>query len=417
MNHVLYLAWRYLVHHKAKTIVLIISLTLLIALPLSLRVLVRESERRLKVRATSTPLLIGAEGSTLDLAISSLYFEPKPVKPIPVCEVDYVCGTGLAEAIPLYVRFQARGYPIVGTSLDYFDFRGLRIAHGRQMTSLGECVLGATVAEKLSLGPGDKLTSSPENPYDLSATYPLRMRIAGILSRSHSPDDRAVFVDLKTAWIIQGLGHGHQDLSRADGDVLLESTGNQIKANAKLIQFNEITEANADSFHFHGDSRQFPITAVLAVPKDRKSEDLLRGRYQSVNQQRQGRGKACTAWQEEAEKTTKESRLSLPQAIRPKDVIEGLTTTIFRVEGVLNVGFGLLGIATVLLLVLVVLLSLRLRQREMVTLVRLGCGHWRITAMVMAELGMVLVASAVIALSLTFILSLYVEEILHRLIL
>ena len=40
-------------------------------------------------------------------------------------EVARVRNSGLAEAIPLYVRFHARGNPIVGTSLDYFSFRGL----------------------------------------------------------------------------------------------------------------------------------------------------------------------------------------------------------------------------------------------------------------------------------------------------
>ena len=39
--------------------------------------------------------------------------------------------SGLAEAIPLYVRFRSRTQPIVATSFEYFDFRDLELAAGR----------------------------------------------------------------------------------------------------------------------------------------------------------------------------------------------------------------------------------------------------------------------------------------------
>jgi putative transposase len=68
---------------------------------------------------------------------------------------DRIAETDLALPIPMYVRFQARGNPIVGTTLDYFEFRGLQIAKGRQLAVLGDCVLGARVAKSLALKPGD----------------------------------------------------------------------------------------------------------------------------------------------------------------------------------------------------------------------------------------------------------------------
>ena len=75
--------------------------------------------------------------------------------------------------------------------------------------------------------------------------YPLKMTISGILRRNHTADDRAVFVDLKTAWVIEGLGHGHEDLKNSsDRSVILERTPDTITANAKLFQFTEITEEN-----------------------------------------------------------------------------------------------------------------------------------------------------------------------------
>ena len=73
-------------------------------------------------------------------------------------------SVGLARAIPLHVGLAAGGQPIVGTELAYFEWRGLELAAGRSMASLGECVLGAEAAKRLGAGPGDAVVSSPEAP-------------------------------------------------------------------------------------------------------------------------------------------------------------------------------------------------------------------------------------------------------------
>jgi putative ABC transport system permease protein len=104
------------------------------------------------------------------------------------------------------------------------------------------------------------------------------MKITGVLARSHSPDDLAVFVDTKTAWIVQGLGHGHQDLAKTcDASVILNQDERNVTANARLMQYTEITADNFDSFHFHGDDSGYPLTAVLVLPDDIKSAAILRG--------------------------------------------------------------------------------------------------------------------------------------------
>ena len=84
------------------------------------------------------------------------------------------------------------------------------------MAVLGEAVLGAAAARGLGVVAGDSIISSPENVFDLAGVYPLKMKVVGILEPTFTADDSAVFVDIKTAWIIGGLGHGHQDLAEAD---------------------------------------------------------------------------------------------------------------------------------------------------------------------------------------------------------
>ena len=131
MKHILYMAWRYLRFHWAKTLILLLSISLIIYIPVGLRAFVDEGRRQLIARAVRTPLLIGAKGSPLELTLNALYFGAELPDLMKHGEAARVAEGGLARPIPLYVRFRAQDDPIVGTSLDYFDFRGLQVAAGR----------------------------------------------------------------------------------------------------------------------------------------------------------------------------------------------------------------------------------------------------------------------------------------------
>jgi putative ABC transport system permease protein len=168
----LYIAWQYIRYNRIKTAVLVACITLITFLPFSLQLLLNESERQLMSRAVETPLVAGAKGSSLDLVMNTLYFGDDVPELITLAASDRIADADLALPTPMYVRFKARGNPIVGTTLDYFEFRGLKIDQGRQFAVLGDCVLGAKVAESLELKPGDSLVSSPESLFDLAGVYP-----------------------------------------------------------------------------------------------------------------------------------------------------------------------------------------------------------------------------------------------------
>ena len=74
---------------------------------------------------------------------------------------------------------------------------------------------------------GDSVISSPGSMFDLAGVYPLKMSVVGVLAPSYTVDDEAIFVDIKTTWVIAGLAHGHQDLSQpqAESAVLRKVNG------------------------------------------------------------------------------------------------------------------------------------------------------------------------------------------------
>ncbi len=360
MKDILYLAWRYLAYHRLKTVVLVASMAIIVYLPLGLNILMRQSAKQLRGRAQATPLLVGAKGSPLELVLRSLYFETDEPASVPYAQLTRIEDSGLATAIPVYARFRTRHGPIVGTTLSYLEFRRLELAEGRLMAMLGECVVGSEVARRDDLRVGDHLLSSAEDIFNIAGVYPLKMSIVGILSPSDSPDDRTVFVDLKTTWIIEGLGHGHQDLQWPEAaEGLLSQEGDQVIANALVLQYNEITSENAATFHFHGDLATFPVTAIIAVPKDEKAGALLQGRYLGEDEQ--------------------------VQIVRPADVMAELLATVFTVGRYVTIAVLIVGLSALSMMSLVFLLSVQLRRRELETMAKIGGSRQRIASVVGAE--------------------------------
>ena len=378
MKGIFYLAWRYLAWHRWKSLILVAAITLVIFLPAVIQVLIDQTARQLGARAAGTPLLIGAKGSPLELTLNSLYLQSTPPASLPFSEVDTVRQQNLAAPIPLYIRFKSQGAAIVGTSLAYFDYRQLSVASGRTMAVLGEAVIGANVARARNLSVGDYVLSSPESAFDIAGIYPLKMPVVGILAPTFSADDDAIFVDVKTTWVIEGLGHGHQDLATPEAArAILKKDGDTIIANASMVEYNEITEANRDSFHFHGDNSQRPLTAIIPVARDNKSAVILAGRYQARDDD--------------------------VQLISPPGVMEELMATIFTVRQFVVAALSIVGFATGLVVILVFLLSLRLRQSEMQTLRSIGGGRWHLATLAAAEIVMVVAVATTLAVLLTWV--------------
>ena len=100
-----YVAWRYLSYNWARSLTLVACVTLIAVLPLALELLLNESQRQLLARAETTPLVVGAKGSSLDLVMNSLYFGDTVPEKLSMAAVDRVADTDLALPIPLYVRF------------------------------------------------------------------------------------------------------------------------------------------------------------------------------------------------------------------------------------------------------------------------------------------------------------------------
>jgi putative ABC transport system permease protein len=168
---------------------------------------------------------------------------------------------------------------------------------------------------------------------------------------------------------------------------VLKRSESNVAATAKLYHYTEISDKNIDSFHFHGNTDSYPITAVIAVPDDEKSGTILQGRYMA---------------KEETQ-----------QILRPDEVIDGLLQNIFRIKNVLDAVVSVVALATILAIVLVFALSLRLREREIQTIFKIGCSRLTIVKLLSAEILIIVAASGVMCGSLLMIVDRFTHDLVR----
>jgi len=368
----LFLATRYLRASVWRTAVLVLGTTVALFLPVFTVISVDLVGGALMQRAEESPSLIGAKGNEFDLTMSSLYFRGQVTDFITVAEQNRASLYGLA--IPLFVSYSTGGTPIVGTSLEYLDARQMSIARGRAPAVLGELVAGAEIARRYDLDPGDTVRSDLTNLYNIAGSYPIVLKVVGILAPSASPDDEAFFADLKTTWLLDGRLHGHREV---DSELALNpeaDEGENLEATAAIFLFTDFSAQSPESFHLHGDLQDAPLTAVLVFPESQRSHDQLIGDF------------------------ALEDTL---QAVRPTLVMRTVLGIVLRVQDGLSIYFATVATSTIAFFGLVLTLSLRLRRAEMRLMRRIGCSRSAIALIVGTEVGLIVVA----AVSLTALAS------------
>lgn len=367
----LYLGWAHIRFHAGRSVILVLVLAILGTIPLLTSRLASLAETQLLERAATTPLVYGPPGSLLDLCLNALFFEGAPTTELTLSDYDDLAGMRLGLVLPILRTHTARGFPVVGIDVEYIGFRGLTVAEGRPIVRLGEALIGAEVAARLGMSPGDRIQSESRQMFELAGAYPVRMTVSGVLAPTGTADDRAVLVDLTTAWIVAGVGHGHEDLaSTRDDSVVLSREVDRVVANAKLTEFIDISPETSDAFHLHGDPAQSPLSAILVAPNDERSAAILRGRVEDGGPDR--------------------------QVFRPLVVIRDLLDEVFRVKSVLDLLVAAVTVAALLALGTMLALSLKLRRREFEIARLIGADRGATARLVGAELVLLLGASTVL---------------------
>jgi putative ABC transport system permease protein len=370
MKHAFFLALRYLLANRLATLVLILASSVALFLPLMTYVSSDLLSAKLRERGLSTPVLIGHKGNEFDLTMNSLYFRGKIQDPITMEVYDEVLAKDYGLSVPLYVSHTASRSPIVGTNIDYFSAREMKLEAGRYFAVLGEVVAGAAVAKEFNLKLGDKIRSDMQNLYNIAGAYPMILEVVGILKPRNGQDDRAFFADVNTVWSLDGIFHGHEDVTKQNSLNPNADTEENLEATAAIFMFSEITDKTRTGFHLHGDSSDLPLSSVAVFPPTQEKHDMLFGEYALSEKY---------------------------QAVRPVKVVESILEIVLRIQQGLSIYFITIILSTMAFFVLVLVLSLQLRQEELQLMRRIGGSKSTIRSMIIAQVSIIWSASAFLA--------------------
>lgn len=378
-----YLALRHALHHWVITLLMVAGMTLVLAFPVVVSRAATVAEEQYMARARATPLVIGRRANAYLLTLNTLYFEGGAAPPTVARKVfEEVNGQKAGLVVPVLNRLTVRELPLIGTTIDYFQLRKLELAEGEVPLLLGDCVVGAEAARRLTVRTGGALHSDIATFLDVAHEYPFKLNVVGVLKSSGSPDDRAVFIDLKTAWTIEGLGHGHENAAPNAPGVLGTQTPAPEEVNAQVqailgkgvSEFREVTPENIKSFHFHGDMNAFPLTAVIVAPSSEKSGTMLKA---AVN---------TKAFGEDVE------------AVVPEEIVGGLMRVVFNVKKIFDSYFVMTACGVGAFLAIIVMLSVRNRRDEFAVMTKMGCSRGAIVLLFVYEFAMIFTVSAGLSL-------------------
>jgi len=196
--------------------------------------------------AAKYDIIIGPSGSATQLAMNTMFFTDKPLGTIPWSVVEDLNASGLVnDAIPFSMGDSYNSAPIVGTDARLLADKALKA--GEMFEKAMEAVVGFDVARTYGLAIGDEIVTSHGLSADGAAHAEHPLTVVGVLGRTNTAYDSAVFTPVSTIWAL----HDHEEE---------EAEAHEAEGAADEGGEHDAHEAHAEE-HEHGDEGE--ICAVL----------------------------------------------------------------------------------------------------------------------------------------------------------
>lgn len=209
------LAWRNIWFKPLNTLLSILLLASSVAIITLLIVLQKQFEEQFSSNADDIDLVLGAQGSPLQLVLSSVYQVDAPTGNIDYDSAHvWMRHPFVQSAIPLAYGDNYLGYKIVGTTPEYFEKFKAEITKGKIFEKEFEVVLGSTVAQKLNLKVGDKFNGTHGDAKEGEKHEEFQYVVVGIASKTGKVVDNIILSTIESVWAMHGHEHeeGHEGI-------------------------------------------------------------------------------------------------------------------------------------------------------------------------------------------------------------
>jgi len=221
------LAWRNIWFKPLNTILSIILLTSSVAIITVLVLLEKQFEEKFNSNIDGVDLVLGAQGSPLQLILSSVYQVDAPTGNISYDSAKvWMQHPFIKKAIPLAFGDNYKGYKILGTTPDYLEKYGAKISKGEIFEKNFEVVVGGEMAQKLNLKVGDEFFGSHGDAAEGEVHDHYSYKIVGIAEVTGRVIDNLILCTIPSVWQMHGNHeeelhnpeHGEEGHIHEDGD-------------------------------------------------------------------------------------------------------------------------------------------------------------------------------------------------------
>ncbi|WP_298394684.1 FtsX-like permease family protein [Flavobacterium sp.] len=210
------LAWRNIWFKPLNTLLSIILLSSSVAIITVLILLQKQFEEKFSSNIDGVDLVLGAQGSPMQLILSSVYHIDNPTGNISYDSAKvWMNHPFIEKAIPLAFGDNYRGFKIVGTNSDYLDKYQAKIAKGKLFDKNFEVVIGSEVAQKLNLKIGDKFQGTHGSAKEGEVHEDVDYKVSGIASPTGSVVDNLILSNIPSVWQMHG---SHEEENPAHGE-------------------------------------------------------------------------------------------------------------------------------------------------------------------------------------------------------
>ena len=207
------LAWKNIWFKPLNTILSILLLTASVAIITVLILVEKQFEEKYQSNLDGVDLVLGAQGSPLQLVLSSVYQVDDPTGNISYDSVKvWMQHPYVKKAIPLAYGDNYVGFKIVGTTPDYIEKYQAKIAEGKVFENNFEVVVGADVAEKLNLKLGDTFKGTHGGAAEGEVHEHGEYIIVGIASKTGKVIDNLILSNIPTVWQMHHE-EGHEEVA------------------------------------------------------------------------------------------------------------------------------------------------------------------------------------------------------------
>ena len=271
LTTVLGLARRSLLNRAPTALLTMLSIAISVALLIGVERIRSEARGSFASTISGTDLIVGARSGDINLLLYSVFRIGNATNNITWESYQDIASNPLVEwTIPISLGDSHRGFRVMGTNGDYFEYyrfsraRSLTFASGEAFDGVFEAVLGADVAAELGYEMGGQIVIA----HGAGATSFVEhddkpFTVVGILEKTGTPVDRTVHVSLAG---IEAIHIDWQFGARIPGRTISAEQALQMDLQPEAITaFMLGLKSRAATFRVQREINQYPEEPLLAI--------------------------------------------------------------------------------------------------------------------------------------------------------